>query len=156
MNSSEAEPLIVRRQSPLQLLIVDEPTTVLVRHLEACHHVGVRPRRKSRRHKQREGTSEPRRRRRIPSHGRWRRLVAGASVGLVLLRGFLSWGCVRRRWSTIGCGHGGVRLVALWRRRTIWSCRVRLRRRRRTVAVAVTWRRVWISRHFPKRRIEGF
>jgi hypothetical protein len=41
MDGPQAKALIVRRESPLQLLIVDEATAVLIGNLEASDDVGI-------------------------------------------------------------------------------------------------------------------
>ena len=50
MNSPHAEALVIRRERPLELVIVDESTPILIRRLETRHHVGVRTWREGRRH----------------------------------------------------------------------------------------------------------
>jgi len=41
MNSSQTEALIVRRQSPLQFFIIDQTTSILIRHLKACNDAWI-------------------------------------------------------------------------------------------------------------------
>lgn len=50
MDGSQAEALIVRRQRPLQLLVVDNPAAILVSNLEASDYIGIGAGREAGRH----------------------------------------------------------------------------------------------------------
>lgn len=83
MNSSHAEALIIRRERPLKLLIVDEAAVVPIRRLETSHDVRIRSRRKRRREQRRERASVStllRRRSSVASVSRRRRRSSVAAV----------------------------------------------------------------------------
>jgi hypothetical protein len=150
MDGPQAEALIVRRESPLQLLIVDDATAVLVGNLEAGDDIGIGA--------GREGGGHQRGERGVALR-RWG--VGGCCRGLVLRglvvvgrgggRGAVGLGPVWRlpvrlwwRWRAV---RGGV---TLW----WWRCTVRgravgltsmLLRRRRRRSVAVAGRMVWVA-----------
>jgi len=58
VSSSQAEALVITgRKSLLQFLIIDQPASVLISHLEASHDARIRARRKCRRQKRRKRAS---------------------------------------------------------------------------------------------------
>lgn len=54
MNGTDAEALIIRRQSPLQFLIINKPAPILISQLETRYDAGIRTRRELRGHQGRE------------------------------------------------------------------------------------------------------
>lgn len=102
MNSSHAEALIIRRERPLKLLIVDEAAVVPIRRLETSHDVRIRSRRKRRREQRRERASVStllRRRSSVASVSRRRRRSSVAAV------------TTGRRSVAAGRSVGGLRFV---------------------------------------------
>lgn len=148
MNRPQTEALAIRSERHLQFLVVDLPTAVVVRQLEARDDIRIGAGRERRRNQGREVARVRRRR---------RRLVSAAAVGLgMILGGFVVCGggrvgttvllvravlAMRGRRRRAAVGITGVRLsgrrsaVGLRRR---WMCAV-------TVPVSVTVRLVRIT-----------
>lgn len=127
MDGSQAEALVVGRERPLQLLVVDEPAAILVRYPEASNDVRIGAGREGRGHQRRERAGVVRPRWRVSGPGGGRILFLGGLVAVRLGHGGVGRLTVRlwRWWRAVGCA------VSLWRGRTVLATG-----RRSTVAVS--------------------